>query len=99
VTLPIKEEELEEAFVHKKELTISPNPFQHFPQITSGDEAWNEGLELTVFSIQGKRLLQLHGDLETINEALANMNSLNSGVFFIQVQNGVERKSFKVVKR
>lgn len=99
VTLPLIEEELEEELEAVTGLSIAPNPFQYSPTLTSLDPSWEENLELSVFSLEGKNIIRKRGDIITLNEALSTMENTPQGVYLIHIQNGFERKVFKVVKR
>ncbi|MFK7969616.1 MAG: alpha-amylase family glycosyl hydrolase [Bacteroidia bacterium] len=99
ITLPLVEEPVGEEIAAETGLVIAPNPFERMPQLRSSEAVWTDHIRLAVFSVQGKKLLQSEGALHDINNTLARMKNLPAGVYLINVENGLERKVFKVVKR
>lgn len=82
-----------------KLFTLYPNPFSNYLTISIDPYSSNTLLNATVFSIQGKKILETKGDLvkirEEINQCLGN---LPSGLYVVELQQTRQREKHKLLK-
>lgn len=81
---------LENKFIN--EVVVSPNPFSENFMITNNS---NQPLTYTMFDVLGKKVG--FGNLIEGKNTIYFNNHLESGIYFIQISNGFNNASFKVV--
>lgn len=81
-----------------KSLMVSPNPAQHYLDITYKGQNTPNGLRLQITDLSGKKVLE-----QTINPAATvhriNIATLNKGVYLISILNNGKRTTGKFVKQ
>lgn len=76
-------------------IQLYPNPVQSVLNILPVNEYQLAGKTCSVYSLQGKLLIQ---QKMTANNEKINMSALSSGLYILKIGDGAEKMTFKVVK-
>ena len=82
----------------KDKFTITPNPVSNTVRLNYN--SMSATLKFVLSTMEGRVMIKLEGSIAQINEKLKNkVSSLNTGIYLVQLIDGEERYSDKIIKQ
>ncbi len=91
---------LKKSLVLEKNFTVSPNPFMDEIEIIDRQLPVNKRIQASIFSIQGKKILETRGDLVKIKAQInQHLGKLPTGIYVLELEKDRQREKHKLLKK